>query len=218
MGLPTDQQHSQDKAYPIEPISPGNDLSSLNDTTLWELFKKGHEGSFKHIYDTYYDDLLNYGFLFCKDKELIKDSIQDLFIDLRKSGQNLSGTDHIKYYLFKSLKWKLGYLIKKLRRFTFKSFTQSFQLDFVASHETILINNQLDYEIRTLLAQEINQLPKRQKEAIYYFYFEGFSYQELTGIMKLGSVKASRNLIYKAIISLKSSERLRSKRSLRKLF
>ncbi len=218
MGLISDQDNSNDKAYAIEQIGPGYDLSTLDDKTLWELFKKGHEGSFKFIYDTYYDDLYNYGFLFCKDKELIKDGIQDLFIDLRKSGQNLSGTDHIKFYLFKSLKWKLGYLIKKAQRFSFKSFTQSFQLDFVASHETILINNQLDYEIRTLLAQEINQLPRRQKEAIYYFYFEGFSYQELTSIMKLGSPKASRNLIYKAIISLKSSEKLRSERSLRKLF
>lgn len=217
MGL-SDQQDTHHKSYPIEQVNSSTDLSSIDDRMLWDYFKKGHERSFKYIYDTYYDDLLNYGFLFCRDKELVKDSIQDLFIDLRKSGENLSDTDHIKFYLFRSLKWKLGYLVKKINRFSFQTFTNSFQLDFVASHETILINNQLDLEIKNMLAQEINQLSRRQKEAIYYFYFEGFSYLELTSIMKLGSVKASRNLIYKAISSLKASENLRTKKALRKLF
>lgn len=210
-------------AFKVEEQRPrisNPELSQFDDLSLWSLFKKGHEGAFKQIYDKYFSELYNYGLLFYKNKELIEDSIQDLFIDLRNSGENLSDTDNIKFYLFKSLKWKLGFLAKKSDRFSLmkSQYSFSFYLDFEVSHETILINQQLNSEVKRILSEEINLLPRRQKEAIYYFYFEDFSYQELTKIMKLGSVKASRNLIYKAIASLKSSEKLRSRKALRKLF
>ncbi len=216
----TGQEYKNKEAIHLEDQRSAPASSHFDDLSLWSLFKKGHEGAFKQIYDRYYSELYNYGLLFYKDKELIEDSIQDLFIDLRKSGENLSDTDNIKFYLFKSLKWKLGFLAKKANRFSLvkSQYSLSFSLNFEVSHETILINQQLDREVKRVLSQELNDLPRRQKEAIYYFYFEGFSYQELTKIMKLGSVKASRNLIYKAISSLKSSEKLRSRKALRKLF
>ncbi|MEQ9287163.1 MAG: sigma factor-like helix-turn-helix DNA-binding protein [Cyclobacteriaceae bacterium] len=47
-------------------------------------------------------------------------------------------------------------------------------------------------------------LTKRQKQAIYYFYYEDLSYEEVSEIMGLNNVKSTRNLVYKAINILKS--------------
>ena len=78
-------------------------LVDLDDETLWILLLKGNMMTLELLYRRYYDLLLNYGLKFCQDKELVKDCIQDLFVKLHQS-RNLSGTDHVRTYLLRSIK------------------------------------------------------------------------------------------------------------------
>lgn len=205
--LKSESRHSQSDSakkgdYRRQPTS----LSSLGDLRIWTMFREGHEGAFNYIYKKHFELLLNYGFLYINDKELIKDCIQDLFIELRKSGAKLSETDNIKYYLFKSLRWKISHQLRKRRRFSFHAdMSDYFKLGFERSHEAMLLNIQVNEEIKSNIGQALSLLPKRQKEAVYYFYFEDFSYQQVADIMKLRNIKSARNLIYKALASLKKN-------------
>lgn len=191
---------------PNETVAP---FEGLEDRTIWTMFKKGHEGAFNHIYRTYFDIICDYGFLFTKNEEIIKDCIQDLFVELRSSGPNLSDTDQVKYYLFKCFRYKVSRELKKRKLLSFMADVSScFQLDFVVSHESRLVKEQFDQEVKRKLTNALNQLPKRQKEAVYYFYYEDFSYQQLTAIMGLNSVKSARNLVYKALKKLRNAPQL----------
>lgn len=165
---------------------------------IWEAFKEGNESAFIFIYETYFDQLFLYGNQFTRNEDIVKDAIQDLFIELRKSRSRLGRTDSIKFYLYKSLK---RLIIKESRQW----FNQCEELnskrnfDFAFSHEQLLIERQLDEEKTAILNTAIQSLSARKREAIYYFYFEGMSYQQIQELMELSHVKSARNLLYKAV-------------------
>lgn len=193
--LPVNQHEETKSKAPFE---------SSSDLDIWNAFRQGNEGAFNHIYQTYFGELLGFGYRFTTNRELIKDTIQDLFIELRESGMGLSPTTSIKYYLYKSFRYKIiRYLSKSPKEVTIDSTTNKHGFDIVLSHETILINQQISEEKASLMQKAFDTLTKRQKEALFYFYYENMSYQQVAEIMGLYSVKSARNLIYKSLTVLK---------------
>lgn len=51
---------------------------------IWLSFKQGNEDAFTELMELYYPSMLNYGLRFQNDRELVKDCIQDLFLELWK--------------------------------------------------------------------------------------------------------------------------------------
>lgn len=79
-----------------------DELSTRSDYELWEAFKRRNEAAFITIYTKYYKALFHHGFKFVKDRELVRDCLQDFFIYLWKNGVRFSPTNSIKPYLLKS--------------------------------------------------------------------------------------------------------------------
>ena len=109
---------SKDQIENIEPVveksaSGRNMFFSQSDQEIWKAFKEGNEVAFAHIYNLYFSVLYRYGSQFSRDRNFIKDAIQDLFMELLRKRTRLSDTNSIKYYLFKSLKITI---INKLKR------------------------------------------------------------------------------------------------------
>lgn len=169
-----------------------------NEAAIWEAFKNGNESAFIYIYETYFDSLFVYGCQFTHNEDIVKDAIQDLFIELRKNRGRLGKTDSIKFYLYKSLKRGV---IKSCGQW----FNQCEEINsektfgFSFSHEQILIERQLDEEKTEKLNKAIQSLSPRKREVIYYFYYEGLSYQQIQELMEMSHVRSARNLLYKAI-------------------
>ena len=140
-----------------------------------------------------------------KDKELIKDCIQDLFIDLRRNRKNLSDTTSIKLYLFKSIKRKV-ILYKKRLLANSNNIQRYCGNDFkvVLSAEHLMINRQLEEQKLSRLNTALKKLTKRQGEVIYYYFYENMDYSQVMEMMDLKNVKSARNLVYKALKVLKS--------------
>jgi RNA polymerase sigma factor (sigma-70 family) len=174
------------------------DSVQREDPVLWDSFRNGNESAFIRIYETYFDRLFAYGWRICMNEELVKDSIQDMFIDLRKYRRNLGSTDSIKFYLFKCLK---RIIIKEEGKWysNLDEIDNSYFFDFTFSHEKFLIDRQIDEEKKEELNKAIALLSPRKREVIYYFFYEGLNYQQIQEIMKLDNIKSARNLIYKAL-------------------
>ncbi|MCK9411168.1 MAG: sigma-70 family RNA polymerase sigma factor [Prolixibacteraceae bacterium] len=164
----------------------------LSDKELWKDFISGENDAFKTIYEKHFSDLYKYGCYFSKDEDLVKDCIQDLFINLHNYRTRLKPIDRIKPYLIASFKRNL---FNKLR------------LDSEGKKRQLRIDNlPFDYSFPdktgenddnkiALLQNAMSELTARQREAIYLKYVTGLSYNELSAIMNL-SYQASRNLIY----------------------
>jgi RNA polymerase sigma factor (sigma-70 family) len=175
-----------------------------NDQMLWKAFKAGNSSAFILIYEKYFDALFSYGIRIHCDEELVKDAIQDIFLHLKSKSQSLGDTDHIKFYLFKCLKRRI---LKELKNWTDLKDESGEQRNFEVtfSHEQNLIDKQFDLEKSKKINDAIKSLSPRKREAIYYIYFEGLSYQQVSELMELSDSKSARDLVYKALKCLRNS-------------
>lgn len=204
----TDSDNSMQLSKPSGVVDRAGESSSdqlsQNDYELWKSFKNGNESAFIAIYKAHFSNLYRYGFQFTKDKDLIKDAIQDLFIEIRKKRSNLSNTTSIKLYLYKCIRRKIiGLKLRARSKIINHHNLEGYNFDVELSVEHVLIIKQLDAERRNKLTKAMKALSDRRREAIYYFYYEELSYPEIAEIMEMGHVKSARNLIYKALRSLR---------------
>jgi hypothetical protein len=67
-------------------------FQSMSESDLWDLFKNGDTEVFNFIYVKYFPILINYGHQFTKDRELVKDVIQDSRHAMSSRGCDRVGT------------------------------------------------------------------------------------------------------------------------------
>ena len=175
-----------------------NDIDS--DIVLWNQFRNGDTESFVSIFKKYYNDLFNYGCKITANHTIIEDCIQDLFVDLWRTGGKAEIIS-LKAYFFRAFKFKLIKAIGK------ESKTSSFvpglhENDFEISREMLLINDQEDKELLQKVFSAIEELSSRQKEIIYLKFHQNLSYEEVSEIMNI-NYQAARNLVYQSIKVLK---------------
>lgn len=176
------------------------------DIEIWRQFKSGNESAFIHIYRTYFQKLYNLGMQFSNNSSLVKDCIQDLFIDIRRTRNKLSDTTSIKFYLFKAMRRRVIREIKVSQKGNLlHSLNESFNFQFSFSYEHQLITKQLSSEKIERLNKALEKLPKRQKEVIYHLFYEQLSYEEIKDLMDFSNVKSVRNKAYIALKTLRQS-------------
>lgn len=79
-------------------------MAIASEKITWHSFIEGNKSSFEELMKFFFRPLFNYGYKFIKDEELVKDTIQELFIRLWNSRERLSANVHPKAYLFASLR------------------------------------------------------------------------------------------------------------------
>ena len=175
-------------------LSPRED-----DIALWESFLADDAASFGCLFKKYYPHLFQYGMKVCKEKLLLEDTIQELFIDLWRK-RNPVPTISVKAYLIKALKYKLLKEFGKENHHSIEDYEQDHL--FEIPHETFLIARQEDKEKSERIIKALQQLSNRQKEIIYLKFYQGLDYEDVSTIMNI-NYQATRNLLYQAIKSLK---------------
>jgi RNA polymerase sigma factor (sigma-70 family) len=173
------------------------------DTYLWDqLIQRGDRKVLKALYCQYANLLYNYGMHITHHPDLVKDCIQDLFLDLLKNHQNLSTTTSVKFYLYKALRRKIVYEEKKINR----QLTNLIPAEETA-HEQLFyefseVTDKIDTSKKERILQSVQALPKRQREVIQLIFFENLSREEIAEIMEIDT-KSIYVLTWKAIKSLR---------------
>jgi RNA polymerase sigma-70 factor (ECF subfamily) len=180
------------------------DYGKLPDKLLWEAFKQGEELAFIAIYQRYCNKLFNYGCQFSPDREMVKDCLQDFFIYLRKNRLGFGETDCIKFYLFKAFKRRVvDYLEKDKAESRCNKLYAFSQLSFQLSCECIKISQQTRAEQLEKLNNALKTLDNKEREAIYYFYYEGLSYEQIAKILNFRHVSSARRIMYRSLKRLR---------------
>ena len=73
----------------------------------WEAFRKGDRDAFAQLYDEHAPPLIVYGIRVSGDEGLVRDVIQDLFVEIWRSRANLQSPGSVRGYLLKALRYKL---------------------------------------------------------------------------------------------------------------
>jgi RNA polymerase sigma factor (sigma-70 family) len=176
----------------------------MDDLTLWKAFRSGDEKALMTIFDRFTKPMYNYGCKIIGESELVKDAVQELFIEVWQNRLGLGDTDSIKFYLFKSLRRKLIRLKAKSKKHLFGNLSIESDEEAFPSHEFVLISEQIEIEKKEKVVSMLNRLTRRQHEAIFLRYFEELNCGQIAAVMEL-SKQAVYNLIHQALERLKKS-------------
>lgn len=180
-----------------KPHTGGRDLA------LWNLFRQGDENALIAIFSSHTEILFNYGKKIIDDRDLVKDAIQDLFLELWKNRARLGETEHIKFYLLKSLRRKLIRIKNRPINLIVRRLTGEHDFQAVPSHEFVLIAEQMVIDNNEKLLKSLNSLSQRQREAVYLRYYDDLSYEQVAAIMNLSRQRVY-NLVHEAIANLRT--------------
>ena len=177
-------------------------LDNNDEKECWIRFKAGDDEAFRQFFDKYSDKLFSFGKTICKDRELVKDCIQDLFISIWVSRDRLSDVQSPKYYLLISLR---RLIFKKLNIKEVISIDELNNIDLTAhepNNETLLEQKEDTLAKSKLLNKVMAVLPARQKQAIYLRYYLELNYDEISDIMKV-NYQVVRNLVYRGLQNIR---------------
>ncbi|WP_136467043.1 RNA polymerase sigma factor [Flagellimonas onchidii] len=170
----------------------------------WKAFCDGSESAFVKIYNHYFQTLYNLGRQFSGNSDLLKDTLQETFINIRKKRHKLHKVVSVKAFLIKCYRNKIITEQKKQKKNMTLNYTaNSYGFLLTPSHESVLISRQFKQHQVEKMQESLNKLTRRQREAIYYFYYNGLSYSQIKDVMGFSSIRAARNLIYRSLTELK---------------
>lgn len=180
-----------------------------SDQMIWQGVTEGNKSSFKKLMQLYYNHLLNYGLQFSSDYELVKDCIQDLFLNLWIKRETVSKIVNVKAYLFSSLRRGLyRQLLRTGKTFSFKTFNDEVDyFNLQISIEQQFIKNESTERLAKKLACLLENLPNRQKEVIYLKFYHNLTRDEIAEAMKITPQTVS-NLLQIALKKLKADFKL----------
>ncbi|WP_281637633.1 RNA polymerase sigma factor [Flavobacterium marginilacus] len=175
----------------------------LDDFTLWNNLKAGDEKAFSTLFEKYYSDLVRYGNSLCSYDDRVQDCVQDVFTDIWVYRESLSSDVIIKAYLLSSVRKRIARLYQRDPFFTKKKNTETTEFLFDFSIEQQLIDDEITAEKVLQLNTLINNLPPRQKEALYLRYHQQLSVEQIAEIMSVNYQSAS-NILFRGIQKLRN--------------
>lgn len=172
-------------------------MEAFEELEIWAQFKNGDKRSFEAIYHQHYSALVNYGLRLKQDVNFVEEAVQDLFVKLWQNRDNLNRPVSLKHYLLKSLR---NIIYNKLNAVS-REFYVGDETDMLG-FEFHIPKDSADYH-QQLLKKLMAELTDRQREAVYLFYEEELSYQEISDLLKI-KIGGTYKLIYRAIEKMKS--------------
>jgi RNA polymerase sigma-70 factor (ECF subfamily) len=179
------------------------EFHNAKDSYIWDKFLEGNSSAFEILYERNVSLLANYGKRICQDKEMVKDAIQDVYVDLWRNRSNLGRTDSIKYYLLKALRRNLVKKLVAAKNADVKNYSAKAESEvFENSHDFTLMTLEFESEKISQVNDLLDSLPARQKEAIFLRFYNGLNFTEISSIMGINQ-QSAYNMVFRAIESLR---------------
>ena len=170
----------------------------------WYNFIDGDLDALSVLFLHYAKGLVSYGMKIYRDEELVKDSIQEVFIQLIQKRHKLKRREEVKGLVYRLLRNKIIDEIKLINRrknIDDLIFAPGNGFEIDAEHQQISFEEETERDRRMNTA--LDQLSVHQKEAMFLKYADGLSYELISQIMGI-SVASVRTLIYRTLKQLKS--------------
>lgn len=170
---------------------------------LWHRFKSGDDNALSEIYTHHVHQLFAYGLKIHGDEFLVKDCIQEVFMQLINKRTRLVISDYTSIYLFKSLRNKLlEELRSKIRRSDIIHSISENNPAYEISAEQATVFSEEEHIRNVTMAKALNLLSEYQREAIYLKYSQGLEYEKIAELLGIDTSSA-RTLIYRSLKKVK---------------
>ncbi len=173
----------------------GNDAEAL-----WKCLIASEEAALDGLMQLFFEELFHYGTKFSRDDDLIKDCIQDLFLDLWERRHTLRKDVLVKPYLLVALRRRIHRVWQMNQLKTDLTIQPDFSAEFTVE-EHIIYSEQTRFIARQM-QQLLDALPARQKEVIYLKYFQELDREQIASVMNI-TLQSVSNLLQEALRKLR---------------
>lgn len=167
---------------------------------LWLQVRNNYRPAFNELYQQSIDGLWSYAQRFTSDNDLIKDSIQEVYLDLWSKRHRIEIKTSFRFYLLKTFRRAL--LKKMQERKKIEAMAFEARLYRVPSYEEQLISAEEKKQKIQQLAIASQSLTPRQQEALYLKFHQQLASPAIAEIMGL-QTSAVYKLISTALIRLR---------------
>lgn len=175
---------------------------TLDDSILWSNLKKGDEKAFSILFKKHYSQLVRYGNSFLPFPEKVQDCVQDVFTDIWIYRHKLNDAVVVKAYLLSCVRKRILRSQERDRVFRLSTSVDSLKFLFDFSIEHHLITDEITADKVTRLNQLINDLPSRQKEALYLRYNQELTVDQIANMLDI-NYQSANNLLHRALLCLR---------------
>jgi RNA polymerase sigma factor (sigma-70 family) len=148
-------------------------------------FRTGDPAAFGEIYSEFIDSLYAYGTKITRDRELVKDCIQDIFVSLQRLNPQLHHPEYIEFYLFRSLKNSIYHKLKENKKTENLPIDEMtiFGLQFSVEQET----SELESEHLRVekLKSILKTLDPQKRELLFLKFSTGLNYIEIGHLLNM---------------------------------
>lgn len=176
--------------------------TSQSDEQLWQKLKADDAQAFEALFERYYPQLLAYGNSLLSHEDRVQDCAQNVFMDVWLYRHKLQEKVSVKSYLLASLRKRIARLHERDHFFYRSTSLDSVEFSLHFSIEDQLIADEETANKVQLINQMLNDLPARQKEALYLRYHQGLDIEQVAEILGVNHQSVS-NLLYRAIQHLR---------------
>ncbi|MBN9383221.1 MAG: sigma-70 family RNA polymerase sigma factor [Chitinophagaceae bacterium] len=163
----------------------------------WQLLAEGHRQGLYNCFHEFYDDLYRFGIARYKDKELAREAIQELFLELWRIRDKLKDVGNMREYVLSIYK-----------RILYRSWQQQQQHPLSGndlpeepaeqSYESVLMAMQEEAGTREKLHKVLDRLSPRQKEIIQLRFYEQMDIRDIAKKTSL-TERTVYNTLYNAL-------------------
>lgn len=175
---------------------------TLDDSILWSNLKKGDEKAFSILFKKHYSQLVRYGNSFLPFPEKVQDCVQDVFTDIWIYRHKLNDAVVVKAYLLSCVRKRISRSQERDRVFRLSTSVDSIKFLFDFSIEHHLIADEITADKVKRLNQLINDLPSRQKEALYLRYNQELTVDQIANMLDI-NYQSANNLLHRALLCLR---------------
>lgn len=174
---------------------------STNDCECWARLKSGDPDALGQLYDAYIDRLFAAASWITDNRELAKDAVQEVFIEVWTYRASIGQIRNTHSYLVKVLR---SIIVKKIKS---KDLSLHYILEnsLASSEENIeqmIISSDSENEKLTSLRRALGNLTSRQKLILKLRYYEGLSYKQIAEMLGMNH-QSVNNLAFRTINSLR---------------
>ncbi|GGB79578.1 RNA polymerase sigma factor [Dyadobacter sediminis] len=174
-----------------------------DEINLWRKMLEGNTSCYEQLVGRTYGLLFQYGCRFSSDREMLKDCIQDVFLEIWEKRNVLNPQIPPRAYLLASVRRRIHRVMQRNRVQTTDNIEKSlsdFNVEFSA--EYLFIQSEQDQQLAKRITCVLNELPRRQQEAIFLRFFNDLERDEIADIMDIHPQSVS-NLLQSAFRTIK---------------
>ena len=172
------------------------------DNAYWTRLKQGDANALGYFYDQYVDKLFPVAMKLLVNRDLAKDCIQEVFVELWNYRESIGDITHSQAYLVKVLRNIIFRKQKKQKPLITCEPAEDDPVSDGLTIEDILIDIDTDKETKSRLRRALSCLTDRQKMVLELRFNQGLSYEQIAEKLNM-NYQSVNNLFFRTIIRLR---------------